>query len=196
MGDISKSVIFDAAKNNPRQWVTKVGTERRTEKSPNGMVERWVDNQGNVVFLQVLQPAALRRSPEHVDAVRSKYIRKGWFPHVRCPLTIGAANPEDFPDENGLRSICATGTYGRSNPCKHVLHLIATRQAEQTAKMKILEDQFFAKEREREALEREKIAATDRLNDRIAAALERATGAAPPSDPPPAAPARKGKETG
>jgi hypothetical protein len=172
MGDISKSVIFDAAKQKPRQWNITVGLERRTEKAPNGTVERWVDNQGNVVFAQLLQPAALRRDPTHVDAARAKLQRKGWIPHARCPLTVGSLSVEDFPAE--LRQICPTGSYGPGRPCGHVQHVISIRQAEQTAKMKQLEDAFFASQRAREKVEQDKLAATERLNERLAQVVETA----------------------
>jgi hypothetical protein len=173
VGDISKSVIFDAAKNRPRQWTTKVGVERRTEKAPNGLVERWVDGQGNVVFAQLLQPAALRRDPSHVDSVKAKLQRKGWIPHGRCPITTGALLITDFPDGE-LRSVCDPSSYGSNRPCKHVLHVIEERQATQAAKMKQLEDQFFAEKRAREAVEAKKLEATERLNERLAQVVEAA----------------------
>lgn len=181
MGNLSKSVIFDAARNKPRQFVTKVGLERRTERAPNGIVERWVDGQGNVVFAQLVQPASVRQGPEHVDAARAKLLRKGWVSYTRCPLTAGALKRSDFPeDKPELREYCEDGTYGKDNPCPHVRYVIKFRQDEQSAKMRQLEDQFFAEKRAKEAIEREKIAATDRLHDRIGQVLERVAETPPP----------------
>lgn len=202
MGDISKSAVFDCGKNRPRQWTTLVGMERRTEKAPNGHVERMVDPQGNVVFVQLLQPAALRQGAEHVDAARAKHVRKGFITHARCPLTSGQLSMEDMisagmPAE--LRAYCEPGSYGANRPCRHVKYVIEFRQAEQAAKMKLMDDQFFAEKRGREALEKAKVDATDRLNARIAELLERVLPAAAPAAAPPepaaSTAAKRGKET-
>jgi hypothetical protein len=163
--NISKSVIFDAAKQKPRQWVIKVGTERRVEKAPNGMVERWVDGQGNVVFAQLLQPASLRRDPTIVDAERSKLLRKGWIPHARCPVRLGYFEPHDFPET--MRDACATGTYGANNPCCHVTYVIGTRQAEQSAKMLQLEKIFFAERDRREEREKQQLEQQQKLHEAL-----------------------------
>jgi hypothetical protein len=190
MGDIGKSVVFDAGKNRPRVWQSIVNGQRRTEKAPQGQVERMVDPQGNVCFVQLLQPAALRQGQEHVDAARSKYVRKGYITQAKCPLVSGQAPVESFPNE--LRTLCQTGTYGKDRPCKHVQHIIATRQADQAEKSKRMEDQFFAEQRAKEMLENRKIEATNGLNERITQLLERVVPAADATPPAPAA--TKGKD--
>jgi hypothetical protein len=106
MGNISKSYGHDASKHKPKPRVILVDGERRQAKVPLGVVESWVDPQGNV--MDGLQLRKMGDVPDQgiVDRKRAEFRRKGWVEHHQCPLTNGAmrsdkvaADLEKRPDE-------------------------------------------------------------------------------------------------
>ncbi len=94
MANLSKSYAHDASKNKPKPRVRYWNGERRLEKAPLGVTERWVDRQGNVVNHQ-LRKAGDVPDQGIVDRSRAEKRREGWIEHHLCPLLSGAIqNPK------------------------------------------------------------------------------------------------------
>lgn len=113
MGSISKSYGYDVGRGGdpakPQRVVYKgERTERRGQKAPRGIVERFVDLQGNVVSEQLVGPG-VPATPDAVARARTILHAKknshgtahGFIEHGKCPLRHGAnlrnkATEEEF----------------------------------------------------------------------------------------------------
>lgn len=189
MGNLSKASFFDAGANPPRKRVINVDGTRREERLPNGLVERWVDKQGNVVFQQLVA-SGLPVTVEAVDRARSEIRRRdgNWIEHHRCPLSQGTLEPDAFPTE--LQKICGKDTYGVDRPCVHVKHVVGERQAEQHERRRVRDASLNAEKLAKEARENQAIAAQNELNANIAKLIgAAAVAAAGQTQPPTSTPA-------
>jgi hypothetical protein len=142
MGNISKSYGHDVSKHKAQPRTVYVGGERRQMKVPLGVVETWVDPQGNVI--DGLQLRKMGDLPDQgiIDRNRALYRRKGWTEHHQCPLTNGAMrSPKVAADMNErpahLREACVhdpkTKVRGKAGlelhpGCPHIEWLIQHRR--------------------------------------------------------------------
>lgn len=145
MGNISKSYAHDTAKHKPAPRVRYYKGERRLDRAPLGVVERWVDLQGNVMTLQLRKLSDL---PDQgiVDRKRAEKRREGWVEQHECPLTNGAMRSDkiaaDFADRPpALREACSKDPKtairtGRGvelqDGCPHIQWLIEHRVEKET----------------------------------------------------------------
>jgi hypothetical protein len=165
MASISKSYGYDVGRSGdptkPRR-VTYKG-ERRGEKVPRGVAERFVDLQGNVVVAQLVGPG-IPPTQEAISRARADlHARKnndgtiqGFVEHGKCPLRHGtrhrneliedefAAMPEALQKPCGADPEGSTATKGaggvrtinHGDGCPHIEWLITERvrkEAERTA---------------------------------------------------------------
>lgn len=207
MGNLSKANFFDAGVNPPRTrvHVSHDGT-RRVEKLPNGLVERWVDAQGNIVWQQIV-PSGVPATLEGMDARRAEIRRRPgkWLEFHKCPLTTGALGPDDFP-EGTLQRICRPESYGTDKPCVHVQRIVGERQELQHEKRATRDAALNAEKLAREARELEQLQSQRELNANLAKIVNAAAanlagnGVAnerftPPSAPQAQPPASAGSDT-
>lgn len=137
--------IYDASKHKAKPTIIIVDGERRQEKLPaggpfGGVVERWVDKQGNTVALQLLSPGA-PQVQELVDKSRRQFHRQGFVELHLCPLNSGArktpaikadfeALPHDMKipcDDDPQVIVREGGRLVAKDPCPHVAWLKAER---------------------------------------------------------------------
>lgn len=164
MGSISKSYGYDVGKGGdpakPRTSTYK--GERRPEKVPRGVVERFVDLQGNVMPQQLVSPGvpptqeAIARARAILHAAKnSDGTIQGHVEHGKCPLRHGtrhrnvlledefAAMPADLQRPCESDPVVARATRGPGGQrvidygdgCPHIEWLIASRRAKETARL-------------------------------------------------------------
>lgn len=202
MASISKSVAYDVGKfgdpSKPGKSTYK--GERRGDKRPRGVVERFVDLQGNVVTAQLVGPG-IPATPEAVSCARANLhaakstdgVIQGFVEHGKCPLRHGtrhrnelieqefAAMPADLQrpcsEDPALprRTKDASGvTIHYGDGCPHIEWLIQSRRNRETERLK---SRNIARESAMD-IERKKLAATEamaaeqkRTNEKLLEAL-------------------------
>jgi hypothetical protein len=164
MGSISKSVAYNVGKSGdpavPRR-VTYKGS-RRGEKIPRGVVERFVDLQGNVVTCSLVGPG-IPATPDAIARERANlHARKngdgtviGYVEHGKCPLRHGTRHrnpvledeftkmpaelqkPCDGDPAGSTRQRDAAGTVVvHGDACPHIEWLISERRATALARQR------------------------------------------------------------
>lgn len=198
MGSMSKGYAYDVGKRDPKiPRTVYVKGERRSEKFPSGVVERFVNLQGHVTQNQLISPG-LPRSQDAINQAKAKLHRaknsdrsiQGFVEHDRCPLRHAAhlRSPlaeEEFaamPEE--LKRPCSAdpevvtrGAKGRiyNDPCPHIQWLIESRterEAERRAARSSRGDSVLDMERRKLELAEAQLAESRKANDRMAAAVE------------------------
>lgn len=209
MASLSKGYAYDAGKRDPKVPRTVfVNGERRAEKFPSGIVERFVSLQGNVVQCQLLSPG-LARSPDMIAKARAQLHRAknadgsvhGFVEHDKCPLRHAAhlRSPEaeeEFAEmPMDLKRPCpedptivTRGKKGRvySDPCPHIQWLIQSRREREEARRAARSsrgESVMDMERKRVALAEQQLEETRKANERIAAAVESVTAPKPRKAP-------------
>jgi hypothetical protein len=205
MGSLSKGYAYDAGKRDPKVPRTVyVKGERRSEKYPSGVMDRFVNLQGNVVQCQLLSPG-LARSPDAIARARSQLHQaknadgsvKGFVEHDRCPLRHAAnlrstTAEEEFaamPAElhrpcNEDPTVVTKGKKGREyhDPCPHIQWLIEsrrTREAERRSARSGRTENVLEMERRKLEIAEQSLAEQRRANERMAQAVEQATARPP-----------------
>lgn len=182
MGSLSKSNIYDAGSRpdpkKPRQ-VTYKG-ERRAEKWPSGVSERFVDLQGNVITRQLISPG-LAATADAVNRERTRlHMAKnsdgtvqGFLEHGKCPIRHGFRHLTPLLEEEfaelpaDLQRPCAhdpatvskgaRGVREYHDGCAHIEWLITSRRKREA-------DRLAAKSARLEGvldIERKKLAAIE-----------------------------------
>lgn len=211
MGSLSKSNIYDAGKRKPdvpRIVYRKMEdgtTERRSERWPSGVAERFVNLAGSQVTCQLL-PAGVPKSPDGIGRARSELHRKvngdktveGFVEYDKCPLRHGAhlrsARAEDefamMPD--ALKKPCShdpetvrviqrgqTRHLEYSDPCPHIKWLMESRQQRAIERS----NARSARQIPQSEIEAQKLAIAQatldeqrKTNERMAAAVEQVAG--------------------
>lgn len=154
MGTFSATAIHNAGARDPKKPRTLiVGGERRAERYPSGVTERFVDLQGNVVQCQLL-PSGIARDQDMINRARGQLHRtkngdgsiKGFVEHDKCPIKHGAhmrtpeaeeefsAMPDELkrpcqhnPDTRKIARRGAQRVLEVSDPCPHIKWLIESR---------------------------------------------------------------------
>lgn len=165
MGSISKSYGYDVGKGGdpakPRLSTYK--GERRPEKTPKGVWERFVDLQGNVVGVQLVPPGvpptqeAITRARQTHHAMKNNDGTVGGFvEHGKCPIRHGARHrneliesefaemPQELQapcDADPAPSTAWRGPGGQrivnhGDGCKHIEWLIKARQEREQLRLK------------------------------------------------------------
>jgi hypothetical protein len=143
MGNISRANVFDVLKNKPRDRVVVVKGERRIVKRPEGRrVEQFVDLQGNVVWIQLLQ-LGTNHGDDAIDKKRMEMRRLGFVEYAKCPVKHGVRHStpqieqefEELPDK--MQRPCTDDptiheVKGKNvhvhDACAHIEWLIADRR--------------------------------------------------------------------
>jgi hypothetical protein len=198
MANHSRAHFFDCAplvRNPENKFAQRFQGQSQIVKIPHGYVERWVDNQGNVVYHQLRKKGEPPKQ-ETVDISRALARRMGWFEWARCPIGAGGAlSVDEFPDE--LRTPCKAHELpgkGAEHACRHVEHLIIERRAEWAIKYGERIRAMTAAKVAKDELEAKKLAQQAELNSRLAqlveAALSQHTAPVEPSASPAPTPDR------
>lgn len=192
MANLSRAHFFDCAplvRNPENKGIQQFEGKKLIVKVPHGVVERWIDNQGNVIYHQLRKKGEAPKQ-ETIDINRAIARRMGWFEWARCPIGSGGAlSVDDFPDE--LRTPCRsheTLVKGSEHACRHVEHVIAQRRAEWAVKYGERIRAMTAAKVAKEELEAKKMAQQDQLNATLAKLVEtalsqRAASAEPSASP-------------
>lgn len=203
MASISKSYGYDVGKggdpSKPRMSTYK--GERRPEKAPRGVWERFVDLQGNVVGVQLVPPgvpptqeAISRARAAHHAMKNQDGTVQGYVEHAKCPLRHGARHRNEIiesefaemPQE--LQAPCpgdpAPSTVSRGpggqrivnhgDGCEHIEWLIASRQHRERDRLKSRnESRMSAMDIERKKLElaQSQVEEQRKTNERIVEVL-------------------------
>jgi hypothetical protein len=206
MGSLSKSHIHDCGKRDPKLPRTViVNGERRSERYPSGVTQRFVSLQGNVVTCQLVQ-AGVPGSPDAIGRARIQLQRaknadgsvQGFVEHDVCPLRHGAhlrsplmeeefaAMPEDLKrpckEDPETRRVVKRGVNKHIEylePCAHIQWLIQSRRVREQARRDARSArQVSVMEIEQQKLElaRQQVEETRKANERMVAAVENATG--------------------
>lgn len=204
MGSLSKSHVWDAGKRKPEmpRSVSFKG-ERRAERFPSGVVERFVDLQGNVVQCQLLSPG-LAMDRDAINRARSQlHLRKsgdgsvvGFIEHDKCPMrhAVRFRHPvteEEFasmPAELQQPCDCDPSPGRRTakgieynEGCKHIQWIIASRaQREAERRASRRGNQVSVVELERQKLEvaRQQADEQRKANERLLQLAEQQAGTA------------------
>jgi hypothetical protein len=171
MGSINRSPIFDAGKNPPRKRMIMIGGVPTEERIPNGNVERWVDSDGNVVYVQMAQPAQLTNKKDSSARKREKLRARGWIEHHLCPKKSGA-----MFEAPGPAQACADGSYGRGHACQHVESVVKARQLAKSTKEQEKLQARFAEKFKADDMEQRKLAAQERTAEALIVAAKQMTG--------------------
>ena len=202
MGSLSKSHIHDAGKRDPKLPRTViVNGERRSERYPSGVTERFVSLQGNVVTCMLL-PAGVPKSPDLITRARLELHTaknadrsvQGFVEHDRCPLRHGAhlrtplmedefsAMPEELkrpctsdPETSRIVKRGANRNIEYLDPCPHVQWLIQSRRTREQARRDARSArQVSVIEMERQKLElaKQQVEETRKANERMVAVVE------------------------
>lgn len=132
MAQLGNTPMFDAGANPPRVIKQKVGAKIVEHKIPNGTVQRWVDAAGNVVHLQISDGSVRTRNSREYRIAMMR--NGGGIPYGDCPLRSGDLKVGEVPE--GMRMICADGTYGEEKACQHVEWVIQERRKDHDEKQK------------------------------------------------------------
>lgn len=211
---ISTSSIHNAGKRDPKVPRTVYrknadGTsERRSERYPSGVVERFVNLQGSEVTCQLL-PGGVAKNPDAIGKARMQLQRavngdktvEGFVEFEKCPLRHGvhlrSARAEDefamMPDE--IKRPCAhdpdtkqviqkghTKHLQYSDPCPHILWLMKSRQEREAERRNARSArQVSSADMERQKLEiaQQQLVEQRKANERMAAAVEGLSGRQP-----------------
>lgn len=137
-----KTPIVNADKAKPQITYVFAG-EQRTDRRPEGRVERWVDVVGNICNLQ-MSSTGDPNGFSTVERKRLQYRRDGFIEHAKCPLRSGAHTftgpiASDFAQMPAhLRDACpedprvmtkSGGELHAGHACDHVEWLITHRRA-------------------------------------------------------------------
>jgi len=204
---ISTSSIHNAGKRDPKVPRTVYrknadGTsERRTERWPSGITERFVNLQGSEVTCQLL-PNGVPANPDAIGKARMQLQRavngdktvEGFVEFEKCPLRHGtnlrSARAEDefamMPDE--LKRPCTSDPETKrviqkgnnrhweySDPCPHIQWLMKSRQEREAERRNARSArQVSSSEMERQKLEiaQQQLVEQRKANERMAAAVE------------------------
>ena len=163
MASFSASKIFNAGQRDPKvpRTVTFKG-ERRAERYPSGVVERVVDQAGNVMQRQLVPPG-VQSSQDVVNAARNRmHLEKnpdgtvqGSLEHGKCPIKHGfryltplledefaampvelqrpcATDPETASAKRGQNGRPGSREYHEG--CPHIEWLIAARKEREASR--------------------------------------------------------------
>lgn len=182
MGSLSKSNIYDAgSRPDPKKpRAVSYKGERRAEKWPSGIAERFVDLQGNVITRQLISPG-LAATADAVNRERTRlHMAKnadgtvqGILEHGKCPLRHGLRHLTPLLEDEfselpaDLQRPCSSdpvtvskGTRGAReyhDGCPHIEWLISARRKREA-------DRLAAKSARTEGvldIERKKLAAIE-----------------------------------
>lgn len=200
MGSLSKGYAYDAGKRDPKVPRTVyVKGERRSEKYPSGVIDRYVNLQGNVVQCQLLSPG-LARSPDAIAKARGVLHRaknsdgsvEGFIEHDRCPLrhAVNLRSPTleaEFADmPMDMKRPCSEdptvitrGKKGREyhDPCPHIQWVIDSRrakEAERRSQRSGRTENVIEMERRKLAIAEQTLIEQRATNERMAQAVESA----------------------
>lgn len=200
MGSFSNSLAHDAGKRpNPERPRTVVYKgERRSEKFASGVVERFVDLQGNVTEQQLIPPGAANRSAEAAELKRQHFHKQclndrtvvGFIEHGRCPIAHGTtrkipqlgAEFDEIAQTTGLSlepcahdpkvvTVDARKIRTYSDACPHIEALIQFRRkvaAERAAARSGRQESMLDLEKKKLALAEQQAADTRKLLEKIA----------------------------
>ncbi len=195
MASFSRSAVHNAGKRDPKvpRTVFYKG-ERRSERWPSGVIERFVDLQGDVVTVQMVPPGipateeliARQRSSLHGKRNGDRSVQ-GFVEHDKCPLRHGARHrspmlEEEFtalPDD--LQRPCtsdptvATRTrkgleYG--DACPHILWLMESRRAAEAIRRDSRRARNVDPAAEALKVAKDQAAATQAVNEKMLAVVE------------------------
>ena len=198
MGNLSRANVYDVLKNKPRDRVVVVSVEkngqrtqeRRIIKRPEGRcVEQFVDLQGNVVWITLLQ-LGTNHGVEMIDKNRATMHREGFIEYHRCPVRHGTRfKTEKLSGEfaempPSLRVECVDdpvihetrGKHVHANePCPHIQWLIEERrhraQEEQALRATQIETAADIEKKKLEVQEQH-LAESRELNKRLLEVIE------------------------
>lgn len=200
MGSLSKSLAHDAGKRpkpeTPRTVFYK--GERRAEKYPSGITDRFVDLQGNVVDMQLIPPGAPTKKKEVADIRRSQLHNmrnsdgtvRGFIEHSKCPVSHGLLKQipglaDEFAEAGISTEPCASdprtvtvdarGIRHYADACPHVEALIAHRR-------RVAGERALARSGRQESvldIEKKKLKVAEEQNQQIVKLLERVVDSKP-----------------
>ena len=193
---MSKSIVNNAGARDPKipRSITHKG-ERRSERYPSGLVERFVDLQGSVIQKQLVAPGIARtpdaiarsRTVMHNKANHDKSVR-GFVEHDKCPIRHGVRHRNTTIEEEfagmptDLQAPCnsdpkvaertAKGLVYHEG-CPHIQWLMASRAAAERARRESRRATHIDFQAEQLSLAKEQAADSRRVADKLTAVVER-----------------------
>lgn len=211
MGSLSKSHVYNAGKSKPE--VAKIAyqkmpdgtSERRAERKPMGVTDRFVNLNGSDVTCQLL-PAGVSRTNDAIgrarmtlhEAVNSDKTVRGFVEFDKCPLRHGAhlrsplaedefsAMPDNLKrpctDDPVTKRVIQRGQnkfieYG--DPCPHIQWLMKSRQERALQRRNDRSARSVPQseiENQKLELAREQLAEAKKTNEKMLEAVTQAAG--------------------
>lgn len=176
MSDVAKDPTFYAVnyKKHKRTIVRPDGT-KGVEKRPIQKSILMVDKAGNVCWTPLYTGPSQFAEEDHYKATILRAKQKaGWFIHAECPQFGGYEVQKHLPAEVRGRKPCEQGAKGGAiddkNPCKCVLEVIKSRQAENALAMQAIEGQAKTAAQAQAELQAEMLEEARRTNAMLAEA--------------------------
>lgn len=195
MASFSRSAVHNAGKRDPKapRTVFYKG-ERRSERWPSGVVERFVDLQGDVVMVQMVPPGipatdeliARQRSALHGKRNGDRSVQ-GFVEHDKCPLRHGARHRTPMLEEEfaalpeSLQRPCtgdpAVVTRTRkgleyADACPHILWLMESRRVAEAVRRDSRRARNVDHAAEALKVAQAQAAATQAVNEKMLAVVE------------------------
>ncbi len=214
MGSLSKSNVYNAGKHDPKvpkiayQRMPDGTSERRAERKPMGVTDRFVNLSGSDVTCQLL-PAGVSRTSDAIgrarmalhEAVNSDKTVRGFVEFEKCPLRHGAhlrsplaeeefaLMPDDIKrpctDDPETKRVIKRGAgkfieYG--DPCPHIQWLMKSRQERALQRRNDRSARAVPQseiENQKLELAREQLAEAKKTNEKMLEAVTQAAGRQP-----------------
>jgi hypothetical protein len=198
MASFSKSTVHNAGKRDPKipRTIFHKG-DRRAERWPAGVVERFIDLQGNVTQISMVPPGvpstpdavARKRNQMHLKCNHDRSVQ-GFIEHDKCPLRHGTRHltetleaefsemPQELqrpcPEDPRVAVRTAKGIE-YADGCPHVLWLIQSRIAREADRRESRRARNVNHAEEQLNLAKAQAASTAAVNEKLLTVVESLT---------------------